>query len=91
MKPSIPQHDRLPWYKDSQKVLFVTVLTLLGGLIGYIVWLMEGPPPPPQTKSEAGEVHVYTDPDTGCEYLTRFRGSITPRVNAAGQHMGCTK
>lgn len=34
-------------------------------------------------------VQVFTDPETGCQYLTTMDGGITPRLEAGGAHRGC--
>ena len=32
---------------------------------------------------------LYTDHQTGCQYLGRFFGALTPRVDGNGNHLGC--
>ena len=32
---------------------------------------------------------IFTDHDTGCEYLGRLISGVTPRLDAEGNHMGC--
>lgn len=36
-----------------------------------------------------GPVSVYTDKETGCQYLETSMGQITPRIAADYMHMGC--
>lgn len=54
--------------------------------IGLVACHREGPPPikaverPAITKADGGLVSVYTDPETGCEYLMVPYG-ITPRLH----------
>lgn len=36
-----------------------------------------------------GPVSVYTDKETGCQYLETSMGKITPRIAADYMHMGC--
>lgn len=32
---------------------------------------------------------LHIDHATGCEYLSKSRGGITPRLDGQGRHMGC--
>ena len=41
------------------------------------------------TSCSAGP-QVYTDPETGCEYLVMSAREMTPRVDADGNHI-CTR
>lgn len=34
-------------------------------------------------------VRTHTDLETGCQYILTVSGSITPRIDADGIHMGC--
>lgn len=43
----------------------------------------------PMPENNSG-VKLFTDPLTGCHYLTRSQGAITPRYDAEGNHYGCT-
>ena len=47
--------------------------------------------PIPSFKQKANyTLDIDTDPETGCEYITRHNDGITPRIAADGKtHMGC--
>lgn len=32
---------------------------------------------------------IYTDHRTGCQYLSRFLGGLTPRLDKNSEHIGC--
>lgn len=32
---------------------------------------------------------LHTDNLTGCQYLSRYHGGITPRLDGYGHHIGC--
>lgn len=34
-------------------------------------------------------IEVYQDLETGCQYLSHYKGAIAPRIDADGIHMGC--
>lgn len=34
---------------------------------------------------------IYTDHYTGCQYLGKLFGGVTPRLSRKGEHMGCFK
>ena len=34
---------------------------------------------------------LMNDPVSGCQYLAPPKGGITPRLDAEGEHMGCTE
>lgn len=36
-----------------------------------------------------GEMWLYVDPQTGCEYLRAGAGALTPRSDGSGRQMGC--
>lgn len=38
---------------------------------------------------DSGNIEVYQDLETGCQYLSRYKGAITPRIGADYMHMGC--
>ncbi len=42
--------------------------------------------PPGWSRSGMG---LHTDERTGCQYLSRPFGGITPRLDGAGRHIGC--
>lgn len=61
--------------------------TLLLALIGLLsVITPYDATDPPGGRSGMG---LHTDHETGCQYLSR--SGITPRLDAAGQHMGCRR
>lgn len=38
---------------------------------------------------ERSGMALHTDNLTGCQYLSTFLGSLTPRVDGHGNHLGC--
>ena len=69
-------------------------LTLLAlALFSIAVWLLSSSmqssrddTDPPDGRSG---MRLYTDSLTGCQYLATPYGSLTPRLNASGNQMGC--
>lgn len=51
--------------------------------------------PPPITRDDTDPpnghsgMSLHTDALTGCQYLGKARGGLTPRVDGKGKHVGC--
>lgn len=57
-------------------------------LLAFLLLLgCQRPPPPEKVLAEGGEtasVVVFSDPLTGCQYLTLYNHGITPRLSRGG-------
>jgi hypothetical protein len=69
--------------------LFRLFVTLCGVI--FVLWLIHVFAPKDDTDPPDGRSGMVPriDQRTGCQYLTIPFGGITPRVDAAGRHVGC--
>lgn len=83
------EHYKKHWPEYAVVLVFFAVLVLLTGCARQPqqIEAVETDTSGPRggiTEDLSGRVWVYTDPETGCEYLTRTGGGITPRMEDKG-------
>lgn len=78
---------RSPWRSPTAWLVAALIVTVLLSVAG-----CEGSPAQPAKADQKPvpsfySVSLYTDPDTGCEYLAQYRGGITPRLDRNGKQV----
>ena len=64
---------------------------LVGGLIWFLGYLLQPTDNTDEDRWRRSGMMLYTDAETGCQYLRAGFGGLTPRMAADGRHMGCRK
>lgn len=63
-------------------ILIIAVINIMFGVLN--------PRDDTDAPGERSGLHPYTDHSTGCQYLARSSGSLTPRLDASGRQI-CRK
>ncbi len=69
----------------------VAALALAVSIVALVAPGLQAATKAPSLPAASIDVSVWTDPGTGCQYLvdtpTRYRGSMTPRMQANGKQV----